>query len=145
MLYGQPMKQKSQEKYLGDFLHCDGLAASVKATVESRAASLKSGAVEVRAIIEDCRSYCLGGLDVGLEIYELAYIPAVLNNAQSWVEIDKTTLDKLEDLQCNFLRILLSTPASTPGSPGVGLWDIENEIQNNGEETAISALHYHSE
>ena len=120
-LYGKPMKQKKQEKYLGDLLHCDGLAASVKATVEARAAALKSGAVEVRAIIEDCRSNCLGGLEVGLEVYELAYIPALLNNAQSWIEIDKTTLDKLEDLQCNFLRILLSTPASTPRAALV--WD----------------------
>ena len=120
-LYGQPMKQKTQEKYLGDILHCDGLAASVKATVETRAASLKSGATEVRAIIEDCRSNCFGGLGVGLDIYELAYIPALLNNAQSWVEIDKTTLDKLEDLQYNFLRILLSTPVSTPRAALV--WD----------------------
>jgi hypothetical protein len=120
-LYGKPMKQKKQEKYLGDLLHSDGLAASVKATVEARAAALKSGAVEVRAIIEDCRSNCLGGLEVGLEVYELAYIPALLNNAQSRIEIDKTTMDMLEDLQCNFLRILLSTPASTPRAALV--WD----------------------
>ena len=45
--------------------------------------SLKSGAIEVRAIIEDCRSRCLGGLAVGLEIFELAYIPALLNNSQT--------------------------------------------------------------
>ena len=120
-LYGKPMKQKIKEKYLGDFLHSDGLAASVKATVEARAAALTSGAVEVRAVIEDCRSKCLGGLELGLEIYELAYIPALLNNAQSWIDIDKTTMDKLEDLQCNFLRILFSTPASTPRAALV--WD----------------------
>ena len=113
-LYGNPMLQKEKEKYLGDILHGKGLAASVKATVEGRAASLTSGAVEVRAIIEDCRSTSLGGLGVGLDIFELAYLPALLNNAQSWMEIDQETLKKLDDLQYSFLRILLSTPSSTP-------------------------------
>ena len=47
------MVQKTQEKYLGDYLHCGGLAASTKATVDARAAALKSGAVEVRAIVAD--------------------------------------------------------------------------------------------
>ena len=68
-LYGKPMVQKEKEKYLGDYLHCKGLAASAKATVDARAAALKSGAIEVRAVVEDCRSMCLGGLSVGLEIY----------------------------------------------------------------------------
>ena len=120
-LYGKQMVQKTQEKYLGDLLHCEGLAASAKATVDARTASLKSGAVEVRAVIEDCRSRCLGGIAVGLDIYELAYIPALLNNAQTWIEIDKGTVEKLENLQYNFLRILLSTPVSTPQA--ALLWD----------------------
>ena len=109
--------------------------------MDTRAAALKSGAIEVRAVIEDCRSKGLGGLDVGLEIYELAYIPALLNNAQSWVEIDKQTLDKLEDLQCNFLRILLSTPASTPRAALVwdcGTWRMKFRIM----EKKLIFLHY---
>ena len=120
-LYGQKMIQKKKEKYLGDFLHGGGLAASVRATVEARAISLRSGAAEVRSIVEDCRSRCLGGLEVGLEIFEIAYIPALMNNAQSWIDIDKDTIGMLEDLQCNFLRILLATPASTPRAALV--WD----------------------
>ena len=97
-LYGKPMVQKDKEKYLGDYLHCNGLAASAKATVDARAAALKSGAIEVRAIVEDCRSLCLGGLSVGLEIYKIAYIPALLNNSQTWMEIDTETVEKLENL-----------------------------------------------
>ena len=50
-----------------------------------------------------------------------AYIPALMNNAQSWIDIDKDTIGMLEDLQCNFLRILLATPASTPRAALV--WD----------------------
>ena len=82
--------------------------------MDARAAALKSGAIEVRAVVEDCRSLCLGGLSVGLDIYEAAYIPALLNNSQTWIEIKAETIEKLEDLQSSFLRILLATPASTP-------------------------------
>ena len=60
------MKHKEKEKYLGDFLHGGGLAASAKATVEARAKSMRTGAVEVRAVLKDCRGRCLGGLEVGL-------------------------------------------------------------------------------
>ena len=120
-LYGKTMKQKEKEKYLGDYLHGGGLAASVRATVEARTRALRSGAVEVRAVVEDCRSRCLGGLEVGLEILEIAYIPALMNNGQTWINIDKETIGKLDDLQYNFLRILLATPASTPRAALV--WD----------------------
>ena len=113
-LYGKKMTQKVKEKYLGDYFHCEGLAASARATVDARAVTLRAGAVEVRAIIEDCRSRCLGGLDVGLEMFEIAYIPALMNNSQTWIEIDKETIKKLDELQYNFLRILLATPSSTP-------------------------------
>ena len=44
----------------------------------------------------------------------MAYIPARMNNAQTWMDIDKETIGKLDDLQFNFLRIFLATPASTP-------------------------------
>ena len=82
-LYSKQMKQKVKEKYLGDYLHGGGLAASARPTVEARAKALRTGAVEVRAVVEDCRSRCLGGLEVGLEIFEMAYIPAILNKAKS--------------------------------------------------------------
>ena len=129
-LYGRTMIQKIKEKYLGDIFHCGGLAASARATVDARAANLRSGAVEVRAIVEDCRSRCLGGLEVGLEILEIAYIPALMSNAQTWIEIDKETVNKLEDLQYNFMRILLATPSSTPKAAlAWGLGEIGNLIK----------------
>ena len=118
-LYGNPMVQKTQEKYL----------------------SMKSGAIEVRAIVEDCRSRCLGGLSVGLEIFELAYIPALLNNSQTWMDIDNGTVDKLESIQCNFLRILLATPASTPQAALI--WDCGAlKVKYRIMESKLNFLHY---
>ena len=78
---------------------------------------------------------------MGLEIYELAYIPALMNNAQSWIDIDNATIDKLEDLQYNFMRILLSTPASTPRAALVwdcGLMKMRFRIM----QSKLNFLHY---
>ena len=58
----------------------------------------------------------------GLEIWELALIPAILNNAETWVHISKKSTDMLEDLQCMMFRYLLGTPRSTP--PSILLWDL---------------------
>ena len=71
----------------------------------------------------------------------MAYIPAVLNNAHTWVEIDKGTMDKLEHLQYNFLRILLATPASTP-QPAL-VWDCGIlKMKFRIMESKLNFLHY---
>ena len=44
-----------------------------------------------------------------------------MNNAQTWIEINKETIGTLDDLQYDFLRILLASPASTPRA--ALLWD----------------------
>ena len=44
-------KCKEKDKYLGDMLHADGLAASVEATVNDRAGKVKAAMYEVAAII----------------------------------------------------------------------------------------------
>ena len=69
---------------------------------------------EARAIIEDCRINSIGGLSAGVDIWELAYLPTLLNNCQTWVEIGETTIQKLDDLQHTMYRTLLSVPQSTP-------------------------------
>ena len=37
-----------------------------------------------------------------------------MNNSESWTEISKSAIDKLEELQNLFLRVVLKTPLSTP-------------------------------
>ena len=93
-LYGKKMVQKVKEKYLGDYFHCEGLAASAKATFEAKGVTLRAGAVEVRVSVEDCRSRSLGGLAVGLKMFEIVYILALMNYSQTWMEIDKETIKK---------------------------------------------------
>jgi hypothetical protein len=54
------MKQSNQEKYLGQVLHEDGLAASVAATVGDRAGRFKGSCFEVRSVIEDFYMQSIG-------------------------------------------------------------------------------------
>ena len=69
---------------------------------------------EIKAIVEDCRSTVLGGLKVGIDIWEATYIPSLLNNCSTWMEIRQSTIDKLDEVQNSLYRSLLNVPFTTP-------------------------------
>ena len=52
----------------------------------------------------------------------MAYIPSLLNNCETWMEVDEETINKLDNLQNTMYRTLLSTPKSTP--PPALAWDM---------------------
>ena len=114
ILCGQKMKVLKKEKYLGDMISTGGLAESVLATVLKRKGQVVSSILETKAVIEDCRSNIVGGITAGLEIWELAILPHLLNNGETWTEIKKSTIDMLDDLQYMFMRYLLATPRTCP-------------------------------
>ena len=70
--------------------------------------------------------YTVGGLTAGIEMWELAYIPSLLNNSESWVSMDVKHISKLDDLQLMMYRTLLRVPASTP-KPAL-VWDMEGTM-----------------
>ena len=106
-LYGSKMSEKKSERYLGDFINEGGVSLSVEGTVNHRYGKLIHDIKEIKAIIEECRSNTIGGLKVGLDIWESAYIPSMLNNSSTWMEMDDATLNKLEETQNSFLGIYL--------------------------------------
>jgi hypothetical protein len=126
-----PMKNVESEKYLGDQISAGGLAESVQLTVDLRAGKVTVNVYEIKAILEDCRIHCLGGIMAGLEMWETAVIPKLLYNSEVWTDIKKVTLEKLENLQNEFLRAVLATPRSTP-TPSLcwetGTSSMENRI-----------------
>ena len=69
---------------------------------------------EINAIVEDCRSTTLGGLKVGIYVWETAYIPSLLNNCSTWMEVKQSSIDKLYELQNSLYRTLLNVPYTTP-------------------------------
>jgi hypothetical protein len=57
--------------------------------------------------------HSLGGIKVGMEIFNLAILPQLLYNSDTWFEITDQTLNRLESLQRILLRCLLCVPNST--------------------------------
>ena len=108
------MKEKTTDTYLGDWISSEGLAASVYTTIMDRFSQIFASIVETRAIVQDCRSHVVGGISAGLDIWETAHIPSLLNNCEMWTQISEKSLEKLEDLQNTLYRMLLAVPKTTP-------------------------------
>ena len=56
----------------------------------------------------------IGGMVAGLEIYELALLPSLLNNSDIWIDMTEESSTKLENLQNVMFRNLFGVPTSTP-------------------------------
>ena len=92
---GETIKEKNYEQYLGDYIHSDGLSASVTQTINARHWRLLSAVLEIKTIIEDYRINTVGGILTGKELWDLAVIPVMLTNAGTWTEITEDSLNKL--------------------------------------------------
>ena len=111
---GADMKQAEQFKYLGDQLSGLGLADSVAVTVSKRKGLVIRSIFEIRTVIEDCRSQVSGGLAAGLDIWEMAVLPMLLNNADCWQEVSNKTMEELDKLHIMFLRCLFAVGSGCP-------------------------------
>ena len=56
----------------------------------------------------------IGGIMGTIDIWELAIIPMLLNNSDTWISIPDETIEVLENLQNLFLRTMLQVPISCP-------------------------------
>ena len=52
--------RKTKDKWLGDTFHEDGHSASVNATILERTPRVKAAMFEIKGILEDFRSQCIG-------------------------------------------------------------------------------------
>ena len=95
-------------------MHEGGLARSVKATIDKRYGRIYTAIIEISSVLDDYRIDTIGGIKAGLEIFELALIPALLHNADTWLDIDEKAEEKLEKLQNTMFRYLFAVPESTP-------------------------------
>ena len=117
-------KEKVSDKWLGDMFHQYGLAASVSATIEDREPKVKGALYEAAAIVEDWRSQCIGGFRSAVDLWELAILPTLLYNSETWVHIPKVAEDNLEDLQLFFMRLILLAKEVTGICEKLGIEDV---------------------
>ena len=135
------MPFKITEKYLGDFFHCEGLQKSVEITVNKRFGLALNAVVELKCVIEDFRMHKLGGISCGLMIFNMAILPALLYNSETWLEVDDATIGRLDRLQLILLRSLFSVPSSTP-IPALN-WDSgQLSMTHRINERKLKFIHY---
>ena len=89
------MKEKLLDKYLGDYF-CLNPGKSANKTVQHRYWKIVSAIMEIRSIIEDCRANYVGGVQAGIDLWEVGVVPIALHNADTWVNIKADTMKKLE-------------------------------------------------
>ena len=115
------IKMVECDKWLGDYLHSDGLAASVMMTIKQREGKVKGAALEIAEIVDDWRARTVGGFKTGLFLWESCCVPSLLYNAGSWTGMSKEAEKRLDTLQGWYLRILLR---QGPGAPSSAmLWE----------------------
>ena len=92
---GLKVKIKSQGKYLGDYLHEGGLAKSVETTINKRYGVCLNEILELKSVIKDNRMHSLGGIKAGSEISNLAILPKLIFNADTWYETNSQAINRL--------------------------------------------------
>ena len=113
-MYGKDVHRFESFKYLGDYLSGEGLCHSVNLTIAKRKGLVKKSIYEIRSIVDDVRSFVTGGIVTGIHIWEMAIIPMLLHNAETWLDMDTKSLKTLESLQYEFLRCLLAVGSGCP-------------------------------
>ena len=126
---------------MGDIISDGGLRKSVEATVEKRYGKILAAIFELKSVIEDLRMQMIGGIKCGLDIWELALVPSLINNAGTWVMVDNKTIDKLNSLQNTFLQVLLGAGRSCP-RPAL-CWDTTTLLMDVRVKKAKLALLHH--
>ena len=95
----------------------------------------------MKSVVEDLRMQMIGGLKCGLDIWELALIPSLLNNAGTWTHISGHDIDSLNELQNVFLQNLFSVSRSCPKA--ALCWDTATTMMQVRVEKAKLALVHH--
>ena len=113
MFCNQVMRVSVCEKYLGDYVS-SSLSDSVFRTVQKRKGLSKRLISEIKITIEDIRSKTVGGLIAGIDIWNMAVVPFLLNNCDTWMEIPKKALKILNSIQNSFFVTLFGTATSCP-------------------------------
>ena len=60
---------------------------------------MKAACYEAAAIVKDWRSQCVGGFRSAIDLFELAILPSLLYNSDTWIQMPKAAEEILEDIQ----------------------------------------------
>ena len=72
---------------MGDFLHQAGNNASILASITKKRGPAKKCIFEIGAVLNDIRLQSIGGIVSGLTIWNMAIVPYLLYNSDSWADM----------------------------------------------------------
>ena len=111
------LKRKTSEKYLGDILDENGLAASVESTIRERTGKVRGAVMELTVLTQDFRMEAVGGVLGAIDVWNVCILPSLLNNCGVWTNITEKAIKLCEEQQSMFVRSILRLPGSTPTRP----------------------------
>ena len=104
------MKESDDEKYLGDIISYNGKnTKNIKARVDK-------GIGNVKQIMSILQEVCFGKFqfEVAIILRNSLLLSSMLTNAETWVDVKKSEIVELEQVDENLLRSVLEAPSSTP-------------------------------
>ena len=120
---GVTIEQSVKEKYLGDIIHQNGCQESVKETVKERKRKLISKSEEIIKVADTAFMSGLGHAKTAFNLFEAQVIPALLNNAETWIGMANAQIKELQEFQDIFTRKVLRLAPST--TKAIINWDIK--------------------
>ena len=112
-LCGHDMATKDSVKYLGDQL-CVNQSESVFRTIKGRLGVASQAIYEIRSVVDDRRTDAIGRITVAFDLWEMAIVPCLLHNAETWTNITSKSLKLLDKIQAKYLRLVLAVGQGCP-------------------------------
>ena len=97
MMGSHIMEESPEEKYLGDMVHTDGLAASILSTVNKRLSVLIGKINVIMNLAEHPQMYGLQNSMCARTLYESEIVTSLLNNSASWIGLTDKIIDTLQE------------------------------------------------
>ena len=116
------IENSEKEKYVGDIVHENGCEASITETIKERIRKLTS---KCHDIIQTCENPLMGGLGNSLppfKLFNATVAESLLTNCPSWIGLNESHINLLQNFQDGFIRNALHLANSIPKA--LLTWDI---------------------
>ena len=110
LVHKTPMKQVSEDTYLGDVIRCDGKNTSSLKNRVSRGIGSSSEILNILETVSFGKHY----FRIAICLREAKFLGSVLTNMEVWYGVSKSEIEELELLDRVLLRHILGLPRSTP-------------------------------
>ena len=100
----------------------NGCAASITETIKERIRTLTSKCNDIIQTVENPIMGCLGNSLAPFKLFDATVVESLLTNCESWIGINNTHINMLQNFQDNFVRKVLKLADNIPKA--LLTWDI---------------------